>query len=107
MICLCVKVIVSILKPYVGNVSWCVLENVNSRSAQGVKPVFSFGERFGALKGVLESMGVNYHMVNPGAWQKYYDLIGKGKDVVEHQVNIKNKCHSYYPDVNYYGQRAA
>lgn len=99
------KVIAKILGPYVKNITWCVLESVNSRSAQGVKSVFSFGERFGALKGVLESLGVNYHMTAPVVWQKHFDLTGKKEDLGEHKINIMKKCRGFYPDIEYHGPK--
>lgn len=93
------------LLPYKDNVSVCVLEFVSSHSRQGVKSMFSFGEIVGAIKGVLESLGINYRMVTPITWQKSFDLTGKNKTKDEHKQDIMILSQSFYPNIEYHGSK--
>lgn len=56
-----------------------VLEKVGARPKQGVKSMFTFGTRYGVVKGVLEAMGIPYRMVTPQAWKRAV-LAGTKKD---------------------------
>jgi hypothetical protein len=47
-----------------------ILESVASMHGQGVKSVFSFGQRLGELEGMLQTMELGYDKVRPQAWQK-------------------------------------
>ncbi len=47
-----------------------VLEKVHSMPGQGVVSMFSFGQNYGTLIGILRTMGLPYQNVRPQAWQK-------------------------------------
>lgn len=47
-----------------------VLEDVASMHGQGVKSVFSFGQRKGEIEGMLQTLELGYHLVKPQTWQK-------------------------------------
>jgi len=47
-----------------------VLEKVASMHGQGVKSVFSFGQRLGELEGMLQTLELGYDFVRPQVWQK-------------------------------------
>lgn len=46
------------------------IESVNSMPGQGVKSVFSFGQRLGELEGMLQTLEIGYEMPRPLTWQK-------------------------------------
>lgn len=46
------------------------IEKVNSMPGQGVKSVFSFGQRLGELEGMLQSFKIGYILTRPQEWQK-------------------------------------
>lgn len=46
------------------------LEKVHSMPGQGVKAMFSFGERYGELQGMLRALGLGYDLIRPQLWQK-------------------------------------
>ncbi|MDA8110245.1 MAG: crossover junction endodeoxyribonuclease [Betaproteobacteria bacterium] len=61
---------------------WCdpqdavlaVLERVGAMPGQGVASVFSLGDSFGCLRGVLAAKRIPVHVVAPGVWKKAYSL---------------------------------
>lgn len=93
------------LLPYSDKIAICALEHVSSHTGQGVKSVFTFGESLGAIKGVLESLGINYFLVTPKTWQDEFGLAGLTKDKDIHKENIFKKSMEFYPDVSYHGPR--
>lgn len=56
-----------------------VLEKVGARPKQGVSSMFTFGVRYGVVKGVIEAMGYPYRQVTPQAWKRAV-LAGTKKD---------------------------
>lgn len=54
--------------------SFCILERVNAMPGQGVVSMFSFGENFGWIQGVLEANGIPYELVRPQAWKKAFGI---------------------------------
>lgn len=46
------------------------VEKVHSMHRQGVKSMFSFGQRLGEIIGMLETLDVSYNLVTPKEWQK-------------------------------------
>ena len=49
-----------------------VLERVSAMPKQGVVSTFSFGENFGWIQGVLESLSIPYELVRPQQWKKMF-----------------------------------
>lgn len=97
------KALFEILSAYSSLDVLCAMEFVSSKTGQGVKSMFSFGESVGCVKGVLESAGIKYRLVSSAAWQGHFQLTGGDKD--SHKQRIMDKCRSMYPDVNYFGSR--
>lgn len=60
--------------------SQCVayLEQVHSMPKQGVVSVFSFGQNYGFLRGVLATLNVRRSFVRPQVWQKALGCSSKG-----------------------------
>lgn len=54
----------------------CVLEQVGGFTGAGQpgSAMFKFGEGFGFLKGVIQTLGIKLHMVRPQEWQKHFSL---------------------------------
>lgn len=51
-----------------------MLEKVGARPGQGTKSMFSFGENFGFIRGVLEAFSVPYELVHPQKWKKEFSV---------------------------------
>ena len=49
---------------------FCVMEHVGAMPGQGVTSMFSFGENFGWIRGVLDSFHIRYELVRPQTWKK-------------------------------------
>ncbi len=56
------------------------LELVHSMPQQGVAAVFTFGEGYGVIKGVIGAIGLHCELVTPHKWKKYHDLLHTEKD---------------------------
>lgn len=54
--------------------SVCCLERVSAMPGQGVTSMFSFGENFGFLQGVLETLHIPYELVRPQKWKKEFSI---------------------------------
>jgi len=66
------------LSTYRGNaVAW--VEQVSAMPGQGVSSMFSFGESFGVVKGVLAGLGIQVNTATPAKWKKAMEL-NAGKD---------------------------
>ena len=55
--------------------------------------MFHFGENFGYIRGVLEDNRINYVLVSPQKWKKYFGL-NKDKQL---SIDI---CKEIFPNVN-------
>lgn len=72
------------------------LEEVHSMPKQGVKSMFSFGQRFGEIIGALESFKYEYKLVAPKIWQKdFFELMGKKR---ENFIDVKEGIASIIND---------
>ncbi len=56
------------------------VERVSSMPGQGVASMFSMGDTFGCIRGVLAAIGVPVHIVTPQKWKKHYSL-GADKEI--------------------------
>lgn len=74
-----------------------LIEKVNAMPGQGVTSMFNFGMGFGKVKGVVEALGMSYHLVTPQAWKKKVlegmDWKGKKSASVEY-------CARAYPEIS-------
>ena len=59
------------------NISLCVVEEVHSMPGQGVKSMFSFGQRFGEIQGILQAFKVPYILIKPTVWKKFLNIPAK------------------------------
>lgn len=67
-----------ILKDYIG--AQLTIEIVHSMPKQGVSSVFTFGQSFGTVVGIIQAMGISMKGVRPQAWKSKCGLINQGKD---------------------------
>ena len=56
-----------------------VIEEVHSWSGQGVKSMFSFGERNGEIKTILHLADIPIQLIRPQEWQRRLGLLRQGK----------------------------
>jgi crossover junction endodeoxyribonuclease RuvC len=77
-----VSVIVDIIHDGLGDrLATVYLERVSSMPGQGVASMFSMGDTFGCIRGVVAAMGIPVHIITPQAWKKHYRL-GSDKEVI-------------------------
>lgn len=55
------------------------IEQVHSLPREGVKSVWSFGQTYGWLLGVLDAVGLSYQTVPPNLWKKDFSLLRTDK----------------------------
>lgn len=55
----------------------CYLEKVASRPGQGVGSVFSFGDTYGTIRGVLGALNIPTYYVSPQRWKKALKISSK------------------------------
>ena len=58
-------------------ISVCYLERVASRPGQGVGSVFSFGDTYGAIRGVLGALNIPTYTIPPQTWKKQLKISSK------------------------------
>jgi crossover junction endodeoxyribonuclease RuvC len=82
----------SILRQYRGETVF--LEAVHAMPGQGVTSCFNFGMGFGAIQGIVQTLGIPMHLVTPQKWKKAAGLIGSDKDYA------RTKALQLYPDAD-------
>lgn len=71
----------------------CCLEKVSAMPGQGVTSMFSFGQSYGWLKGVLDLGEIAYQEIRPQQWKKEFGLNSdKAKSV--------DVCRQLFPKVD-------
>jgi len=55
------------------------VEKVHSMPRQGVRSMFTFGQRFGEITGLLEAFQIEYYLIEPQRWKKHFSLLGSNK----------------------------
>jgi crossover junction endodeoxyribonuclease RuvC len=71
----------------------CCLEKVGAMPGQGVVSMFSFGQTFGFIRGVLEAFYIPYQLVPPQRWKKEFTITKDKTTAVE-------ACQRLFPGVN-------
>jgi len=62
------------------------IEKVHSMPKQGVKSMFTFGEKFGWIQGVLDAYGLRYVLIEPRKWMHAIGVVGSGKTAIKNRV---------------------
>jgi crossover junction endodeoxyribonuclease RuvC len=100
----------NILRVYPDTV--CYLEKVASRPGQGVGSVFSFGDTYGTIRGVLGALNIPTYHVTPQRWKKELKISSK-EDSLKASFDLfsglkfKKKDHNIAEAllIAYYGQK--
>lgn len=58
----------------VDGVRGCVVERVAAMPKQGVASMFSFGENYGYIRGVLATLSIPYEVVTPVKWKRAFGV---------------------------------
>lgn len=61
----------------------CCIEKVHAMPKQGAVSMFTFGEGFGWLKGVLDAFEISYQEIPPQTWKKEFGLNSKKELSIE------------------------
>ena len=77
-----------------GNDVKCCIEQVHSLPREGVKSVFSFGQNYGWITGVLDAFGIPYQAVPPNKWKREYSLLKADK---KQSIEV---CRRLFPNVS-------
>ena len=83
---------ISALKRYSG--ATVCIEQVHSLPREGVKSVWSFGQTYGWLLGVMDALGVSYQVVPPNKWKREYSLLRTEK---KQSIEV---CKRLFPSVS-------
>ena len=70
----------------------CCLEKVHAMPKQGSVSMFTFGENYGWLKGVLDAFRIPFQEIQPQRWKKEFGLNSNK----ENSINV---CRQLFPDV--------
>lgn len=78
------------------NCGKCIVavEKVGAMPGQGVTSMFSFGQSYGFIMGVLRALGISYQLVPPGVWKREFGLLRADK-----QASIET-CKQLFPGVS-------
>ena len=71
----------------------CMVEKVGAMPGQGVVSMFTFGEGYGYIQGVLEANKIPYELVPPQKWKKEFSIT-KDKNL---SIDVAKRL---FPDVN-------
>ena len=55
------------------------LEKVGARPGQGTKSMFTFGENYGFIRGILEAFSIPYQEITPQKWKKEFSVTSDKK----------------------------
>ena len=72
----------------------CCIEQVHSLPREGVKSVWAFGQNYGWIMGVLDTLGIPYQAVPPNKWKREYSLLKADK---KQSIEV---CHRLFPNVS-------
>lgn len=62
-------------KPLITDVDvFCVFEQVSAMPGQGVSSVFSLGDTFGCVRGVVACLEFQSKSISPVSWKKYFKI---------------------------------
>jgi crossover junction endodeoxyribonuclease RuvC len=62
------------------DISRATIEQVSAMPGQGVSSMFSFGDSFGSVRGILAAFKIPLYRVTPARWKHAMELTGAAKD---------------------------
>lgn len=72
-----------------------VIEKVGAMPGQGVKSMFTFGQSYGTIIGIVDAMEIPYQLVTPQAWKK--KVLAGTKKEKDDAINFVRRR---YPETN-------
>jgi hypothetical protein len=93
---------------YLTNQAWrdntntkAVIEKVHSMPGQGVKSMFTFGQNYGTLRGILAAIKIPFDEVTPRHWQKALNIPPRKKTETPTQWKnrLKQKAQQLFPEL--------
>ena len=69
----------------------CAVEKVGAMPHQGVKSMFTFGENYGWIKGLLDLGEIPFQEIPPAKWKREFSLTSDKKRSIE-------VCRQLFPD---------
>jgi crossover junction endodeoxyribonuclease RuvC len=75
-------------------VDFAYIEKVHAMPKQGVTSMFSFGQNYGMLRGMMIATGIPFDEVTPQKWQKRLECLTKGDKNVS-----KAKAQQLFPNL--------
>ena len=69
-----------------------ILERVSAMRGQGVTSMFNFGMGYGAVRGIVQTLGIEIELVTPQTWKKAAKIVGTPKDYA------RTRALELYPD---------
>ena len=79
---------------HTGNGIVAAVEKVGAMPHQGVSSMFSFGQSYGFIQGVLTALGIPYQLIPPRKWKAEFGLLNTSK---EDSVRVAKRL---FPGVN-------
>jgi crossover junction endodeoxyribonuclease RuvC len=73
------------------------LEKVGAMPKQSPKAMFTFGESFGFIQGVLTALGIPFDLVPPKRWQNEFLISGKKGPIKEQSIKV---CQRLFPSIS-------
>tara|TARA_R110002110_G_scaffold147162_2_gene337569 strand:- start:836 stop:1273 length:438 start_codon:yes stop_codon:yes gene_type:complete len=73
-----------------------ILEKVHSFPGQGVRSVWTFAENYGTWLGILSALHIQYSLVSPQKWMKYYSVPKMERK--DRKNYLKQLAQQMYPD---------
>lgn len=74
---------------YSSRLKICALEKVWSRPGNSARSMFTFGQNFGFVEGVLARSGVEYELVLPQHWQRLMECrTGGNKNITKEAAKV-------------------
>jgi len=73
------------------------IEGVHAMPAQGVRSVWTFGQNYGELRGIMTALQIPFETVYPQTWMKAYGTPKKEKK--ERKLWLKAKAQELFPMV--------
>lgn len=77
------------------------IEKVHSAPGQGVKSMFTFGQSYGFLRGLLVANKIPFWEITPQEWQRILGVPTRnGKTYNEHKKILKGLAQRLYPSIS-------
>ena len=73
------------------------LEHVHAFPSQGVKSVWTFGQNYGELRGIITALRIPFETISPNKWMNIFPA--RPKDKADRKLFFKNIAQERYPNL--------